>query len=57
MGMGSGAGAPKGNGVSAVAPPRKMAIGTTAPRDRIKPSMLPFHYLYPLMHMIKRIMS
>uniref|UniRef100_A0A182PSZ6 Microtubule-associated protein RP/EB family member 1 n=1 Tax=Anopheles epiroticus TaxID=199890 RepID=A0A182PSZ6_9DIPT len=37
MGMGSGAGAPKGNGVSAVAPPRKMAIGTTAPRDRIKP--------------------
>uniref|UniRef100_A0A182YBS1 Uncharacterized protein n=1 Tax=Anopheles stephensi TaxID=30069 RepID=A0A182YBS1_ANOST len=38
MGLGSGAGAPKGNGVSAVAPPRKMAIGTTAaPRAGIKP--------------------
>ncbi|XP_053675716.1 microtubule-associated protein RP/EB family member 1 isoform X2 [Anopheles nili] len=37
MGLGSGAGAPKGNGVSAVAPPRKMTIATAAPRDRIKP--------------------
>ncbi|XP_053675717.1 microtubule-associated protein RP/EB family member 1 isoform X3 [Anopheles nili] len=39
MGLGSGAGAPKGNGVSAVAPPRKMTIATAAPRDRIKPTL------------------
>lgn len=38
MGMGSGAGAPKGNGVSAVVAPRKMPIGTNvAARAGIKP--------------------
>ncbi|XP_035794188.1 microtubule-associated protein RP/EB family member 1-like isoform X2 [Anopheles albimanus] len=39
MGMGSGAGAPKGNGVSGVAAPRKMPIAAApaATRDRIKP--------------------
>ncbi|XP_049543038.1 microtubule-associated protein RP/EB family member 1 isoform X1 [Anopheles darlingi] len=39
MGMGSGAGAPKGNGVSGVAVPRKMPIAAApaAARDRIKP--------------------
>lgn len=39
MGMGSGAGAPKGNGVSAVVAPRKMPVGTTnvAARAGIKP--------------------
>ncbi|XP_058120190.1 microtubule-associated protein RP/EB family member 1 isoform X2 [Anopheles ziemanni] len=38
MGMGSGAGAPKGNGVSAVVAPRKMPVGTNmAARAGIKP--------------------
>lgn len=38
MGMGSGAGAPKGNGVSAVVAPRKMPVGTNvAARAVIKP--------------------
>ncbi|XP_050093763.1 microtubule-associated protein RP/EB family member 1 isoform X5 [Anopheles aquasalis] len=39
MGMGSGAGAPKGNGVSGVVAPRKMPIAAApaAARDRIKP--------------------
>lgn len=38
MGMGSGAGAPKGNGVSAVVAPRKMPVGTAvAARAGIKP--------------------
>uniref|UniRef100_A0A182J820 Uncharacterized protein n=1 Tax=Anopheles atroparvus TaxID=41427 RepID=A0A182J820_ANOAO len=38
MGMGSGAGAPKGNGVSAVVAPRKMPVGpTVAARAGIKP--------------------
>ncbi|XP_052861257.1 microtubule-associated protein RP/EB family member 1 isoform X8 [Anopheles cruzii] len=38
MGMGSGACAPKGNGVSGVTAPRKMPIVAAAQRDRIKPS-------------------
>ncbi|XP_052861254.1 microtubule-associated protein RP/EB family member 1 isoform X5 [Anopheles cruzii] len=39
MGMGSGACAPKGNGVSGVTAPRKMPIVAAAQRDRIKPTV------------------